>query len=343
MTVVTFYANGPLRETLERDGVRVVCANKRSRWDLVGFLWRLVRITKAERPRVLYSFLPTANLVALLVRCFVHVDIVSWGVRASGLDTASYGGLVRAELILAARLAGLANVIICNSSAGLLHHASLGYPDKRMHVIHNGIDTRRFSFEKNARARVRAEWGVLDGEFLIGLVARVDPMKGHELFIRAARALAAELPQARFVCVGAGRQQTVNGLRAFCRELGLAERLIWVDQRLDMPAVYSALDLLSSTSLFGEGFSNSIGEAMACERLCVVTDVGDAREIVSTHGWIVPPSDPGALVAAWTEAADLSAVRRTELGVAARQRIERDFSVARMVDETVSLLGLRAA
>jgi len=202
VTVVTFYANGALQEAVECDGVRVVPANKRSRWDVIGFLWRLVRVIRAERPRVLYSFLPTANLLALLVRCFVHVDILAWGVRASSLDTASYGWLVRVELILAARLSRLANVIICNSSAGLLHHASLGYPAKRMTVIHNGIDTRRFSFDDHGRARLRAQWGVLGEEFLIGLVARMDPMKGHDLFIRSAVILAKQLPGMRFVCIG---------------------------------------------------------------------------------------------------------------------------------------------
>jgi glycosyltransferase involved in cell wall biosynthesis len=81
--------------------------------------------------------------------------------------------------------------------------------------------------------------------------------------------------------------------------LGLNGSLIWAGERYDMTAVYNAMDIVTSSSSFGEGFSNVIGEAMACGVPCVVTDVGDSARIVGKTGIIVPPKDPQALADGW--------------------------------------------
>jgi glycosyltransferase involved in cell wall biosynthesis len=105
-------------------------------------------------------------------------------------------------------------------------------------------------------------------------------------------------------------------------------------------SVYSALDVVSSTSRFGEGFSNSIAEAMACERVCVVTEVGDSGSVVAASGRVVAPRDTPALASAIKDLAGLSVRERAQLGRAARARIESMFSVPRMVNETARLIGI---
>jgi glycosyltransferase involved in cell wall biosynthesis len=101
-----------------------------------------------------------------------------------------------------------------------------------------------------------------------------------------------------------------------------------------MPAVYSALDLLVSASL-GEGFSNVIGEAMACAVPCVVTDVGDSAWLVGDAGRVVPAKDPEALAGA---IAGLLSEDRAALGARARARIVENFSEAALVARTEALL-----
>jgi glycosyltransferase involved in cell wall biosynthesis len=339
VTVMTFYPGGAFQPVLERAGVNVVSVNKKGRWEIVGFLRRLVQLIRTERPDVMYSFLSSANLVAALTRYCGPRRLIVWSVRASSLDLSSYDWLVRVELVVCALCSRLADVIICNSRAGYDHLAAKGYPLERMHVVSNGIDCSSFKFDAMARARVRTEWDVQDDDVLVGLVARVDAIKGHADFLAAA-ALLVSVPQLRFVCVGGGPPEISESLRVMALELGLADRVIWAGQRADIPSVYSALDLFVSASR-SEGFSNSVAEAMACERVCVVTDVGDSALLVAEFGCVVPPRDPAALAAAIKELASMPPVGRAQLGRGARQRIENFFSVSRMVDETARLIGVR--
>lgn len=104
-----------------------------------------------------------------------------------------------------------------------------------------------------------------------------------------------------------------------------------------MPAVLSALDIASSSSSFGEGFSNAIAESMACERPCVVTDVGDSARIVGEVGEVVPPRDPDAFASAMTRM--LGRIdENAEIGCQARVRIVNEFTVEHMVMRTDSIL-----
>jgi len=103
-----------------------------------------------------------------------------------------------------------------------------------------------------------------------------------------------------------------------------------------MPAVYSAMTLLVSSSAFGEGFPNVVAEAMACGTPCVVTDVGDAALLVGTLGEVVPARDPEAL--AKGIARMLTRLRESpELRHEVRTSILRCFSVENMVAQTADL------
>ncbi len=336
--VLTFYPGGALRGELEAAGVPVADLAKRGRWDVLPFFFRLAGWLQRERPAVLYSFLPTANTLGVIAGRLLGVSRIVWGVRASNVDLSRYDWLARVDAFIARHLACFADRIVCNSRAGAHFHGAAGYPCDKLVVIENGIDTACFSYDPEGRVRVRREWGVADDEALIGLVARLDPMKGHETFLHAAARLAREAPKVRIVCVGDGPAEYARVLKELAASLGLTG-LISAGARSDMAAVYSALDIATSSS-YGEGFSNAIAEAMACERVCVVTDVGDSARIVGETGWVVPARDPAALAQAWAAALRLSPGERLDRGRAARARIEAEFSLAGMVEKTGRELGL---
>jgi glycosyltransferase involved in cell wall biosynthesis len=102
-----------------------------------------------------------------------------------------------------------------------------------------------------------------------------------------------------------------------------------------MPPFYSALDVSTSSSAFGEGVPNAIAESMACGIPCAVTDVGDSRLVVGDLGIVVPARDPQALADAW---AQLLTRRSPELSAACRDRIVQEYSVEALVSHTERVL-----
>ena len=331
VTVAAFYDGGELRSQLEDlQGVRVLSLGKKGRWDVVSFLLRLWREARRARPDIVHGYMGVANELALLVGRLAGGKVV-WGLRASYRDFSHYDWVSRLSFRVGATLSRFADLIIVNSWAGLRHHASRGYAPGRMIVIPNGIDTERFRPDLEAGRAMRAAWGVPAGAPLVGLVGRLDPVKDHPTFLKAAVEVVRQASEVRFVCIGGGPARYRETLEVLSRELDLSNHLIWVGDQSDMRAAFNALDLLVLSS-HGEGFPNVVGEAMACGVPCVVTDVGDAGRIVGDTGLVVPPREPGAL--AQGIIASLRRTDRNEQERRARSRIEAEFPVHRLVAAT---------
>src|SRR5262249_32751420 len=158
------------------------------------FFMRGVCLLRAWRPDAIYGFLSTPNLLTALFRLFVPNVRIVWGLRSAHVDVDRYDWLFRFAYRCEARLSRFADLIICNSSAGLEHAAGRGFPRGRMVVVPNGIDTERFKPDAAARARLRQQWQIDDGELLVGMVARLDAMKDHPTFLRAAALLLVQRP-----------------------------------------------------------------------------------------------------------------------------------------------------
>ncbi len=335
VTVVTFYDGGALRPLLDSAKVPSISLGKSGRWDLLRFLWRFRRVVRHVRPEVVYSFLAVPNLMALIAPLFGRGTRVAWGIRASKLDLSRYGGLLAWSYRIERRFAGFADVIIANSVAGATDARAAFHPAARLDVVPNGIDTIRFRPDPEAGAGQRAAWDVTPQERLVGLVGRLDPMKGISVFLAAAAQLKAD-PLLVFAVIGDGPAENGATLRREAERLGLADRMLWRPPGPEVTALYNALDVLVSPSLFGEGFSNVIAEAMACGTPVVATTVGDAATIVGSCGTVVEPGDPVALAVAIRRELSRSADDRA----ASRRHIEATYSTAALAEATERLLTI---
>lgn len=287
---------------------------------------RLVRLVQRIDPDILHGY-TDGNLPVLLVGRLLRKPSV-WGIRATHLGLIKSGGLGLRLMKLSMWLSRYVDLVIFNSEAGRVSYRAMGLRARRAMVIPNGFDTSRFCPDPEAGARQREAWGLPPDAPLVGIVGRLDPVKDHPTFLRAAARVSQERPDARFVCVGAGPASYRESLQAEARALGLAGKVLWPGGCDAMPGAYNALDLLilSSTE---EGFPNAIGEAMACGVPCVATRAGDAAELIGRTGVV-------------TEVADAEGLRAGALSLLAETPSERSARSAAAVSRIVSGFGTSA-
>lgn len=333
VVIAAFYAGGPLEKELGDTKVRVLWLNKSGRWDVFGFILRLIQAVREERPDVLHGYLWDPNLLAVVLKpLFPNLKVV-WGIRSSGRDLSKETWLERVSIKLNYWLSRFPDAIIANSQVGRDDYVAQGFPAEKMVVIPNGVNTERFNPDPETRRRIRGEWGVSEQDHIVGVVGRLNPIKDHPNFLKAAALLAKKRKDVRFVCVGDGPTKYRHTLQVLAEELGLRESLIWNVAREDMSAVYNALDILVSSSS-SEGLSNVIGEAMACGVPCVVTNVGDSAWVVGDTGEVVPPKDSVALKNAVERLLDQNPHGPDQV----RQGIVNRLSVSNLVGSTERLL-----
>jgi glycosyltransferase involved in cell wall biosynthesis len=141
-------------------------------------------------------------------------------------------------------------------------------------------------------------------------------MKAHSDILKVAR----RRPNITFLLAGEGTET-----------LALPNNVRGLGSRKDMPNLYAAADIAISTSIFGEGFSNVIAEAMACGLPVVATNVGDAFRIVRFNGYVISPGDISAIIAGLDQLFLLPESRRHAMGARARERVVQEFSLDRAV------------
>jgi glycosyltransferase involved in cell wall biosynthesis len=167
-------------------------------------------------------------------------------------------------------------------------------------LIYNGVDLARYS-EQGACPTLLSEYGIPVGDPIVGVVARLEPEKGHPTLLEAWPAVLAAVPNARLLVVGEGSQREL--LEAQASSLGLLDgrssSVIFTGRRDDVPAVTAALDVAVLPS-YREAQGLSILEAMALSRPVVASAVGGIPEMIDDRrtGLLVPPRDAGALAAA---------------------------------------------
>ena len=164
-------------------------------------------------------------------------------------------------------------------------------------------------------------------------MGRYHRQKGHREFLEAAALVSQSYPQAVFVLCGDGVTWENQELSDLVDAYGLRSRVRLLGRCDDMPGLLPSFDIATSASICGEGFSNTVGEAMACGVPCVVTDVGDSALVVADTGIVVAPQDAGALAEGWQRLLAMGPDDRDKWSQRARVRIEEYFSLHAIIDQ----------
>lgn len=280
-----------------------------------------------------------ANLAATVAAVPSRVPVI-WSIHHSLHQVGEEKPLTRAVMRCGAYLSRLADRIVYVSQASAQQHEASGYRGDRRIVIPNGFDCRQFRHVNGSRVALRHELGSSERTPLIGMVGRYHPAKDHRTFLEAASLLLEatrnEEPRPEFVLVGSGVDGSNDELASRIDRLGIRDAVHLLGERTDLPQIYSALDVFTSSSS-GEAFPLVVGEAMACGVPSVVTDVGDCAAVVGDSGLAVPAQDPKALKLGWEKVLQMNVDQRVQLGDRARSRVLEEYTLDAISERYASL------
>jgi glycosyltransferase involved in cell wall biosynthesis len=335
--VVSLETAGTMGTKISGLGVPVISLGmQKGRFEPKRFL-QFVAWLRRSRFHVLQTWMYHADLVGGIAARFAGRLPVVWSIRQSNLDPMHNK---RSTLWIVKACASLSRWlperIVCCSEVARKVHQEIGYAGAKMVVIPNGFDAKSFHPDMDARTAVRRELAVPESALLVGHVARFDSQKDHQTFVRSAGLLDGERREVHFLMCGEAIDETNRVLAEWIAAEGIGPRCHLLGPREDVARIHAALDIEVCSSV-GEGFSNAVGEAMACGVPCVSTDVGDAKTIVGDTGRVVPIGDPAALARACAELIAIGPEGRAHLGQAARERIRERFSLDSVVARYESL------
>jgi glycosyltransferase involved in cell wall biosynthesis len=287
---------------------------------------------KQQSPALVQTWLYHADLVGGLAARRTGVPVV-WNLRQTDVGRGAQKWSTAVIVRLCALLSNsLPYRIVCGSHAARKAHCKMGFSERRMLVISNGVDTNLFKYDKASRQEVRSELGVTEDTFLIGRIGRYHPQKDYKGFIEAAGRMAGSSRNLCFLLAGENVDWDNQELVDWIEAKGLSSSFRLLGARRDVSRILSGLDLFVSSSIFGEGFPNVIAEAMACEVPSIATDVGDSAEIIGRPRHIVAAGDYASLASAATYIQHLPLATRRQLGRESRERVAKRYSMGAMIE-----------
>ena len=231
----------------------------------------------------------------------------------------------------------LAHNIVVNSNAVREKLVSDGIASNKISVIYNGLEMERL-VSKGTCSESLSALNLIesDDQLFVTIVANMrHDVKDYPMFLRAARLIKQEIPQAAFLLAGEG--ELADSLRKLAQELGIEHSTFFLgrcDKVADLLNV-SAVCVLSSRA---EGFSNSIIEYMAAARPVVATDVGGAKEAIQEGetGYLVPSGDFETMATRIISLLKDGSTSR-EMGLRGREVVKQRFSCATQLRKTEEL------
>jgi glycosyltransferase involved in cell wall biosynthesis len=206
-------------------------------------------------------------------------------------------------------------------------------PPEMFRTIYSGMELDWFLNFKADTAAIRREFGIPADAPVVGKVARLFPLKGHDELMDAAPAIVARHPNVRFFLIGDGI--LLEHLQQRARELGILDNFVFAGliPRERIPEMIAVMDVLVHTSL-REGLARVLPQALAMGKPCVSFDIDGAPEVVITDktGFLVKPNDAAGLAESVSKLLADPALR-VQMGAAGRKLVDPAFRAETMVRE----------
>jgi glycosyltransferase involved in cell wall biosynthesis len=329
--VVAALAGSPVHNTLAKFGLRVLPI-KYGRAD-PRIAWLLFREINRTRYTVIDAHNPQSYLWGMLAGVMARLPMRICTVHSVTRESdRSWVRMTLYESIL--RVAGQLGCQFIGISRSIGDYLeSLGIPKNRIRVIPNGIDLPSSPGLPTTQVRKSLGWG--PAAYVITVIGRLEPVKGHLYLFRALSELRDQYPLLRCLVVGDGRER--HSLQTETVRLGLTSIVHFTGFRNDIPALLMESDLLCMPSL-SEGIPYALLEAAARGVPALVSAVGGLAEILvhNKTARMVPPADAMALARELRWFIE-HRERAAAIGKAARELVRERFKTAKMVSDTLAV------
>lgn len=318
---------GVLADELIRKGYEVKILNLRTYHNPINIL-RLARLLRKDKVEILHTHGYFASTFARLAAFSARVPIIFTKVSGTYYDAGFRYRLIEKALSL------FSDRIICVSDAVkkfAIERERIN-PDKIV-VIHNGA---KIELPSQSAAALKTRWGIKEGDKIIGTVARLEPVKGIEYFIRAASKMDKMSNSVKFLIVGDGTQRQELGNLA--KALRIKDKVIFTGFLTNPQDALSIMDIFVLPSSVREGFSSALSEATGFSLPVVATKIGGNVEAVSDgiNGILVLPKDSSALAKAILSLLN-DPVKARKMGEESRKLYFKRFSAEIMIKKIEEL------
>lgn len=255
-------------------------------------LWKLHRFVRERKIELLHTHLQEADFYGYFLK-LTNPGLV-WISTRHNTDRFRTRVFWRA---LNSRMARRVDHVVAVSNAVKEFVCQYEHIDPpRVCVVYNGVDTRLFAPKAPAVA-LRESLGIEQQAFVLGIVGRLTPQKGHRYLFEAVARIARDAPRLHVLVVGKGN--LAARLRRLAGRLRIGDRVSFAGYRDNMPEMYSVMDAVCVPSIF-EGFGLVVVEAMLCGKIVIGTRIDGIKEIVAdgVNGLLVPAADAERLAEA---------------------------------------------
>ena len=326
-TVCCFDSIGVFGEELIEQGIKVVLIPRRPGKD-----WRLIfkiaTFIRKEKIDIVHAHGETPWFYGALaaktsfcsVRCVTTIHGYGGGDRTSVSDYRLWKFLSR-----------LTDKIVVVADNLRTEMVQAGFSKQQVMTVLNGVNSNK---EIKNRQK-RSQWGLKEGHFVVGIVARLAPIKNHQLLFQAFALLANKYPDVRLVIVGDGPEN--ESLQQLSVSLVLADKIVFCGEQQQAQSFYPLFDVFVLPSL-SEGISMTLLEAMAAQIPVVASAVGGNCEIISDSesGLLFPSGDVGALYERLKQLY-VSQELRQKLSMNGLIRIKETFDVQCMIQNYLKI------
>jgi glycosyltransferase involved in cell wall biosynthesis len=289
-----------------------------------GGLMRIWRYVRRNHIRIINSYDIKGLLIGAAIRALSGKQVVTVHHTVDVLHNFSLVQKWALRVLLQTTSASL-----CNAHSIRRFIENTYTPARRIHVIHNGIDSAVFRKDLTSRKHYRTTYGIDDTETLIGTVANFREEKHYPFLFQAFIRVRQQYPKVRLMCVGGGPD--FHRLKALAESMGLQD-VIFTGYVQDVAGHLSAMDLFVFCSLH-EGLPNAILQAMSMPLPIVSSAVGGICELITDgrEGLLVDADHMEDFLGAVSDLLEHEQKAQWLAGNA-RQKILESFSLETMVD-----------